>query len=122
VKRILFVDDEQNVLDGLKLLEEVIQSHPEVVGLVSRIHSLPSIPAIYTGRMSALQSPDVSPQEIGSIVRRNLAMTVKVLQLLNSAFSGIVARYQHPGALGLIERLLFWKQLHDQVLSEVPVC
>ena len=66
----------------------VILDNPALKDLISRIHSLPSIPAVYTRLIEALQSDDVSPQEIGSIISEDLAMTAKMLQVVNSAFFG----------------------------------
>lgn len=66
----------------------VILDNPSLKQLISRIHSLPSIPAVYTRLMEALQTEEVTPQEIGRIVSQDLAMTAKILQLVNSAFFG----------------------------------
>jgi HD-like signal output (HDOD) protein len=66
----------------------VILDNPTLKQLISRIHSLPSIPTVYTRLIQALQSPDVAPQEIGRIISQDLAMTAKILQLVNSAFFG----------------------------------
>lgn len=66
----------------------VILDNPSLKQLISRIHSLPSIPAVYTRLMQALQADEVTPQEIGRIVSQDLAMTAKILQLVNSAFFG----------------------------------
>ena len=67
---------------------QVILDNPALKSLISRLHSLPSIPAVYTKLMEALESEDVSPKEIGRIVSQDLAMTAKILQLVNSAFFG----------------------------------
>jgi len=64
--------------------------------LVSRIHSLPSIPATYLNLMEALQSPEVSPKDIGRIVSQDIGMTAKILQLVNSAFFGVCRRITNP--------------------------
>jgi HD-like signal output (HDOD) protein len=74
----------------------VMLGNPELKELVSRIHSLPSIPGVYTELIQALQSPDVPPQEIGRIVSQDLAMTAKILQLVNSAFFGIRRQITNP--------------------------
>ena len=66
----------------------VILDNPSLKQLISRIHSLPSIPTVYMRLIQALQTPDVAPQEIGRIISQDLAMTAKILQLVNSAFFG----------------------------------
>lgn len=76
----------------------VIMDNPALKQLISRIHSLPSVPTVYTKLMQALQSDDVSPQEIGRIVSQDLAMTAKILQLVNSAFFGHRRSITNPTA------------------------
>ena len=66
----------------------VILDNPALKQLISRVHSLPSVPAVYTRLMDALQSDEVAPKEIGSIISQDMAMTAKILQLVNSAFFG----------------------------------
>lgn len=63
--------------------------NPALRGLVAQIQSLPSIPSVYTELLGALRSPDASPQTVGRMMARDMAMTTKVLQLVNSAFFGI---------------------------------
>lgn len=74
----------------------IILDDPGLKQLVSRTHSLPSIPAVYTRLMEAVQSPDVTPKEIGQIISQDLAMSAKVLQLVNSAFFGAQRRITSP--------------------------
>ena len=74
----------------------VMLDDPGLKQLVSRIHTLPSIPTVYTELMQAVQSPDVAPKEIGLIIEKDLAMSAKVLQLVNSAFFGTQRRITNP--------------------------
>jgi putative nucleotidyltransferase with HDIG domain len=64
--------------------------------LISRIRSLPSIPAVYANLLAALRSPDISTKEIGDIISRDISMTAKILQLVNSAFFGISRNVTNP--------------------------
>jgi HD-like signal output (HDOD) protein/ActR/RegA family two-component response regulator len=66
----------------------VILDNPALKQLISRLHSLPSVPAVYTKLMEALQADDASPRQIGGIIGQDMAMTAKILQLVNSAFFG----------------------------------
>jgi HD-like signal output (HDOD) protein len=59
----------------------------QVVGAMGK---LPSLPSTYASLTSALRDPDVSLDEIGGIIERDVGMTAKVLQLVNSAFFGLV--------------------------------
>lgn len=68
----------------------------ELGGLVSQIGSLPSLPSLYTRIIEILQSDDPSLQKIGEIVSKDIAMSAKVLQLVNSSFFGIARRISNP--------------------------
>lgn len=64
--------------------------------IVSKIDSLPSLPSLYTEITKELQSSDPSIQKIGQIISKDLGMTAKVLQLVNSAFFGIPRHIEDP--------------------------
>ncbi len=57
--------------------------------VISRIDSLPSLPAIYTEIMAELRSPEASVQRVGKIIEKDLSMCAKILQLVNSSFFGL---------------------------------
>ena len=57
--------------------------------VVSEMDSLPSLPSLYAEIMEELRKEDASIQKIGEIISRDLGMTAKILQLVNSAFFGI---------------------------------
>ena len=65
--------------------------------LVSSLTSLPSQPEAYKKIMQELQSDDPSLQEVGKIVESDIAMSAKILQLVNSAFFGLVRHLSSPG-------------------------
>ncbi len=72
----------------------------QVVGAIGK---LPSLPSTYATLMSALRDPEVSLHEIGGIIERDVAMTAKVLQLVNSAFFGLVREVSTVrGAVGIL--------------------
>ena len=50
---------------------------------------LPSMPHAYLQVMEKLQSPSASLRDVGKVVGNDLAMTAKILQLVNSAFFGL---------------------------------
>ncbi len=64
--------------------------------LVLQIQSLPSLPSIYVELTEALQSPDASTKQIAEIISKDVAMTAKILQLVNSAFFGLRERVSNP--------------------------
>jgi HD-like signal output (HDOD) protein/CheY-like chemotaxis protein len=62
----------------------------DLKSLVSRLSTLPSLPEQYELIMHELQSEEPSLQKIASIIESDIAMTAKILQLVNSAFFGLV--------------------------------
>ncbi|HHT9137658.1 MAG TPA: HDOD domain-containing protein [Candidatus Wunengus sp. YC60] len=64
--------------------------------LVLQTASLPSLSKLYTEIIHELQSPNTSMEKIGQIISKDLGMTTKVLQLVNSAFYGLRRRISNP--------------------------
>ncbi|MEI6211218.1 MAG: response regulator [bacterium] len=64
--------------------------------IVSHIRSLPSLPAIYTELDQELNNPNSSMVSVGKILEKDIAMSAKVLQLVNSAFFGMHERVTRP--------------------------
>jgi len=64
--------------------------------LVSQLDSVPSIPSLYSEIVEKLQDPLVGADEIGEIVLKDLAMTAKILKLVNSAFFGLGREISNP--------------------------
>ena len=56
---------------------------------VSQMRSVPSLPALYKEVMKELESPNPRMDKIGEIIEKDIGMTVKILQLVNSAFFGL---------------------------------
>jgi len=64
--------------------------------IVAQTETLPSLPAVYTEVITELQSSDPSVQKVGEIISADLAMTAKILQVVNSAFFGLVRKISNP--------------------------
>ncbi|MBW2059479.1 MAG: HDOD domain-containing protein [Deltaproteobacteria bacterium] len=64
--------------------------------VVSQMDSLPSLPSLYAEIVEALHSPDTSIQEVGEIISKDVGMTAKILQLVNSAFFGLCQHVSSP--------------------------
>jgi HD-like signal output (HDOD) protein/ActR/RegA family two-component response regulator len=56
--------------------------------IVGAVGELPSLPHTCRQLMLALEDPDAAPEEIGRIIERDIGITAKVLQLVNSALFG----------------------------------
>lgn len=71
--------------------------------VLSRIDRLPSVPSLYLEITQALESPDVTVDDICKIISKDVGMTAKVLQMTNSAFFGLPRRVTNlERALGLL--------------------
>jgi len=57
--------------------------------IISRIETLPALPDAYVRLTRELQSSETSVATVGKIIESDMAMTAKVLQLVNSAFFGL---------------------------------
>jgi len=64
--------------------------------LASQIRSLPSLPALYVQIQEELAKPESSMEAVGRIIARDVAMSAKVLQLVNSAFFGLRRSVSDP--------------------------
>lgn len=64
--------------------------------LAGGIRSLPVLPVIYTELMQELRSDDPSLERAGQIVAEDMALTTKILTLVNSAFFGLGRSITHP--------------------------
>jgi HD-like signal output (HDOD) protein/CheY-like chemotaxis protein len=64
---------------------------------ISRLKSLPSMPVVYTELVEAARDPDASVRQLGGIVSKDLAMTSKVLHLVNSSLFGLRRPVLDPG-------------------------
>lgn len=65
--------------------------------LVSGLSTVPSLPELYVEIVEMIKSPDVSVKEVGDTIARDIGMTAKILQLVNSAFFGLRRHVATPG-------------------------
>lgn len=64
--------------------------------IIAKLTSLPSLPAAYQDIMQELQSEDPSLDRVGKIIESDVAMSAKLLQIVNSAFFGLVTHVSSP--------------------------
>ncbi len=62
--------------------------------LVSRMGALPALPETYVQLVDKLESGKANPGEVGEIISRDVGMSAKILQLVNSAFFGLVRKVE----------------------------
>ena len=56
---------------------------------ISRLGSLPSAPSLYVELTEAMADERNSASDIGEIIEKDMGMTVKILQIVNSAYFGL---------------------------------
>lgn len=64
--------------------------------VISGIGSLPSLPSVYAELQDALKDPEVDVERIGEIIEQDIAMTAKLMQLVNSSFFGLYTKVESP--------------------------
>lgn len=77
-------------------------NNPKLKTLVSQMDSLPSLPDIYFELVEELRDEDATVERVGALISQDIAMTAKVLQLVNSSFFGLrvhVNDAKHAAAL-----------------------
>ncbi len=57
--------------------------------LVGRLGQLPTLPDVYTELMHELESPHSSVARVGEIIRGDVSISAKILQLVNSSYFGL---------------------------------
>ena len=64
--------------------------------IVTGLEYLPSLPSLYLEIIEELRSPKSSLGKIGEIISKDIGMTAKILQLVNSAFFGMPKHISSP--------------------------
>ena len=82
--------------------------------VVSRMDSLPSMPSLYAEITSELQSSDATIDKIAQIIAKDIGMTAKVLQLVNSAFFALP---HHVSSIPQAVSMLGFDTIKSLVLS-----
>lgn len=68
----------------------------EVKVIAAEMDRLPSLPSLYDQIIQQLRSADASMKAIGDIISMDIAMTAKVLQIVNSAYFGLRRQITTP--------------------------
>jgi HD-like signal output (HDOD) protein len=76
-------------------LQELMRNS-DLKAIVSSIGSLPSLPTVYKKLCDALKDPDCAIADVAKIIGQDMAMSAKVLQLVNSAFFGLFKTIDSP--------------------------
>lgn len=89
--------------------------------IISSIDKLPSHPTVYAKLQKVIRDPEPNLDDIGEIISLDIAMTAKIMQLVNSAFFGLYQKVESPARavklLGLdtIKALVFGSQIFSEI-------
>jgi putative nucleotidyltransferase with HDIG domain len=95
--------------------------------LVGRIRTFPTLPSIYLEVVNALKDPNATTADVGAIIAKDMAMTTKLIQVLNSAYFGLPRSITDPteavGILGFetVKSLIISLKLLSQYDKVKPV-
>ena len=76
-------------------LRELLEN-PTLKEIVSRMDTVPSLPSLYVRLTEALAQSDITVAKIADIIKQDMGMTSKVLQLVNSAFFALPCHISSP--------------------------
>lgn len=86
-------------------------THEHLRAALSGASALPSLPDLYQKILNEAASPEGTLENIGKIISGDVAMTAKILQLVNSAFFGLSRHVRSPGEAATILGLDILKSL-----------
>jgi len=83
--------DLQGAIEGVCVLQELL-ARPELCRVVGSIGQLPALSSTYTALSKAVMNSETPLGKIAEIIEKDMAVSAKVLQLVNSAFFGLAQR------------------------------
>ncbi|MFK7848413.1 MAG: response regulator [Rhodothermales bacterium] len=64
--------------------------------IVGGLDSIPSLPSAYMELMEVLQAKGSSMNDVGNVISKDIAMSAKIMQMVNSAFFGLPVVVKNP--------------------------
>ena len=61
-------------------------------GLIAGMDNLPSLPTLFNEIVQKIQDSNASLEDVGTVIGKDIGMSVRVLQLVNSAYFGLARR------------------------------
>jgi len=71
-------------------------NHDRLKLLITQIDSLPSLPRLYLDFLDEVRKPNPSSSRLGDILKQDISLCAKMLQLVNSAFFGLPHTTENP--------------------------
>lgn len=88
-------------LDRAACIHKLVRNE-RILTLVSRMRTLPSRPSLYLEVLKELRSPSASAQAVGELVAKDLGISMKLIQVVNSAFYGLAQKVDDPSSAVLL--------------------
>ena len=94
--------------------------------LVNQIRFIPILPDLYLQVVEELKSPNSSTQRVGHLISKDIGMSAKLLQLVNSAFFGLRRRVSDPAqaasllGLDILKSIVLMVQVFAQMNQALP--
>lgn len=85
----------KQVIERASALQDLMEDE-RLRKLVSSIDNLPSLPETYARLQQVLIDPDSGLGDVAEVIEQDLAMSAKVLQLVNSSFFGLYKHIESP--------------------------
>ncbi|NMB42467.1 MAG: response regulator [Firmicutes bacterium] len=86
----------KSCIERLSMLQQRFSGKEKVVAAVNSIRDLPSLPGLYKLIVQELESPEISLKKIGEVIAQDIAMSARILQIVNSAFFGLPRKVTLP--------------------------
>ncbi len=96
----------------------------ELRGLAGRLESLPVISSIYDDLLDVLDDDACCAESVGKVVSRDMGLSTKLLQMVNSAFFGLPRRVSNVKdavvliGMSNIRQLMTASQIYDALANE----
>ena len=81
-------DELEELINRTQALRKLVNS-PDLARLVAQVDSLPSFPRVYENVIACLKKPKTTLKEVCQILETDIAMTAKIMKLVNSAYFGL---------------------------------
>lgn len=88
-------DKLKSVIERTIKIRDIV-SNDEMKKLIASVDKLPVLPKLYREITDELKSPDPSIRNVGKIIACDVAMTAKILNLVNSSFFGFTRHISSP--------------------------
>ncbi len=91
----------KGAIERVKALRELL-GEKSLRAVVADLEVLPSLPSLYQEIMKELESEGASVKRVGEIIAKDVGMTAKILQLVNSAFFGVSRHVSSPAQAAVL--------------------